>query len=258
MKELKHCFTCGGLGFEDKVCPECGREPKVVSLNLDKKNNADELVRKFDGVAIPNYYHGIFWSKEQLQAAHKDKLPSLFDKESNKPDDQLFRHYCDQLDKINRIFSDNRIPHKSAIIVAPAGFSKITFAYSCMQRALNAGFTVAPLMDTGEIKRILILASENVHYRINKSMSYEDFIMSDVMFVTVTKLYTKNEAYQIIEELFDRRSRKGLSTIFLSRYELSELSKTDASGNFNAIELDSRDGFKYPAVIQYRNRYRRS
>lgn len=256
MKKEKHCFTCGGLGFEDKVCPECGREPKTISLNLDRMVNTDELVKKFEGVDIPNNYHGIFWSKEQLEATHKDKLPTRYNPDSAKPDDQLFVNYCSQLDKINRVFSDNRIPHKSAIIVAPAGYSKITFAYSCMQRALNAGFTVAPLLDTAEVKRALVLASENVHYKINKSITYDDYIMSDVMFVTVTKLYCRNEAYQIIEELFDRRSRKGLSTIFLSRYELAELSKSDYTGNFQAITLDSNDGFKYPAIIQYRERYR--
>ncbi len=31
----KHCFTCGGHGLKDKVCPECGL--KHNSMNLDKK-----------------------------------------------------------------------------------------------------------------------------------------------------------------------------------------------------------------------------
>ena len=44
---MSHCFTCGGKGFLDKVCPECGREPNQVSLNLDKKDTTD-FVKKID------------------------------------------------------------------------------------------------------------------------------------------------------------------------------------------------------------------
>ena len=169
-------------------------------------------------------------------------------------DDILFQRYVNQLEKINDIFVNNKIPHKSAIIIAPAGYSKITFAYSCMQRALNAGFTVAPLLDTGEVKRALVLASENVRYKINNEISYEDYIMSDVMFVTVTKLYTRTEAYQIIQELIDRRSRKGLSTFILSRFSLEEISKSDRQHSFESIKKSEFDDFKYPAIIQYRER----
>lgn len=68
--------------------------------------------------------------------------------------------YLDQLEKINNIFVEKLLPQKSAFIIAPAGYSKMTFAYSCMQRALDAGFSVAPLLDTVELKRVLVLASE--------------------------------------------------------------------------------------------------
>lgn len=125
-----------------------------------------------------------------------------------------------------------------------------------MQRALDAGYTVAPLLDTVEAKRALVLASENCKYKINKSISYDDWIMSDVMFITVSKLYVHNEAYQVIEELFDRRSRKGLSTIFLSRISVDDLGKYDRTGNFSAVFKNSEDNFKYPAVIQYLQKYR--
>ena len=233
MKLTNFCFTCGGHGFLDKTCSECGREPKKISFNLDKKDNVPELMKKVEGIEIPNYYHGISWSRGLLEHDHKDKLSKKFGIEGGL-DDLLFVKYCDQLEKIHSIYASGQIPHKSAIIIAPAGYSKITFAYSCMQHALNAGFTVAPLLDTVEVKRALLLASENVNYKINKRYSYDDYILSDVMFVTVTKLYARNEAYAIIEELFDRRSRKGLSTFFLSRFDLNELAKCDYSRNFQA------------------------
>lgn len=90
----------------------------------------------------------------------------------------------DQLEKINNIFVEKLLPQKSAFIIAPAGYSKMTFAYSCMQRALDAGFSVAPLLDTVELKRVLVLASENVHYKIDGRISYDDYIMADICFVT--------------------------------------------------------------------------
>ena len=246
---MAHCFTCGGKGFLDKVCPECEREPVQESINLDKAENVGEFVKKINNTMIPSKYHGVFWRKETLELDNSAKLSKY---NGIDYDDRLFIRYAEQLEKINAIFADNRIPHKSAIIIAPAGYSKITFAYSCMQRALNAGFTVAPLLDTGEVKRALILASENTRYKINGYLSYDDYIMADVMFVTVTKLYTHNEAYQIIQELIDRRSRKGLSTFILSRFSLAEMSKADRNQSFEAIKKESADEFKYPAIIQYR------
>lgn len=245
---MSHCFTCGGKGFLDKVCPECGREPNQVSLNLDKKDTTD-FVKKINGIMIPNKYHGVLWNKETLELDNASKLSKYNETGYT---DLLFERYTNQLEKINTIFAEGRLPHKSAIIIAPAGYSKITFAYSCMQRALDAGFTVAPLLDTCEVKRALILACENVRYRINNFMTYEEYIMSDVMFVTVTKLYNHTEAYQIIEELLDRRSRKGLSTFILSRFSLAEMSKADKTDSFKAVEKINTDDMKYPAIIQYR------
>ena len=245
---MSHCFTCGGQGFPDKICPECGREPKNESLNLDKMENTSDFVKKINDTMIPSKYHGVFWKKEALELANSSKL-SKYNETGYY--DRLFQRYTAQLDKINAIYAEGRIPHKSAIIIAPAGYSKVTFAYSCMQRALQAGFTVAPLLDTCEVKRALILACENVRYKINGVLSYEDYIMSDVMFVTVTKLYTHTEAYQIIEELLDRRSRKGLSTFIISRFSLNEMANSDRTGSFKAIEKVCTDCLKYPAIIQY-------
>lgn len=246
---MAHCFTCGGRGFPDKICPECGREPTLKSMNIDKMDNVQDFVKKINDTMIPSKYHGVFWSRELLETDHSAKLAQY---NGIGFTDELFVRYVNQLDKINAIFADNLLPHKSAIIIAPAGYSKVIFAYSCMQRALNAGFTVAPLLDTIEVKRALILASENVRYKINGYLSYDDYIMCDVMFVTVTKMYTHTEAYQVIEELIDRRSRKGLSTFIISRFGLDEMSKSDRSRSFEAIKKQGIDEFKYPAIIQYK------
>lgn len=253
---MEHCFTCGGLGFEDRVCPECGREQNNRSLNLDKMENVKEFVKKIGNTAIPDNYHGIFWDVEVLKKDNADKVANYSDKSIK--DDIFFKTYYTQLSRINSIFTEGRIPHRSAIICAPAGYSKLTFAYSCMQRALNAGFTVAPLLDTNEVKRVLVLCGENPRYKINKYLDYDDYIMSDVMFITVTKLYNYVDAYSVIQEVFDRRTRKGLSTIVISRYGIDDIARNDKSGNFAVIkDRDSSDTYKFPAIIQYTDRIRR-
>ena len=159
----------------------------------------------------------------------------------------------EQLEKINGVFAGGQVPAKSAIIIAPAGYSKMVFAYSCMQHAATAGFSVAPILDTVELKRFLTLAGDNPQYKLYNKLTYEDYIMSDVLFVTVTKLPAHEWAYQSVEEILDRRTRKGLSTFVISRFSLAEISKKDYSNQFSAIALAmSADSMKYPAVIRYR------
>ena len=255
---MEFCFTCGNLGFEDKTCPECGREPRNKSLNLDKmeKSEVKELVTKMGNTAIPLQYQGIFWDVEMLKKANADKVAEY--STADIKDDLFFKRFYTQLGKINDIFSNGSIPHRSAIICAPAGYSKLTFAYSCMQKALSNGFSVAPLLDTNEVKRVLILAGESPWYKINRSIDYDEYILSDVMFITVTKLYNYVDAYSVIQEVFDRRARKGLSTMIISRYSVQDISTNDKSGAFSTlINGDGEDTMKFPAIIQYTDRLRK-
>lgn len=235
------CFTCGNAGFPDKECPMCGRRATLSSMNLDFREDTPVLLEKLDRFGIPGKYHGIMWDAEIL-------LHSFPDKEN----DYAFQHYVQQLNKIHQLFVDGTISPKSAIIIAPAGYSKMTFAYSCMQLALDKGLTVAPFLDTLELKRLLVLAGENPRYKLNGKVDYDSYIMSDVLFVTVTKLGARQSSYEVIEELLDRRARKGLGTFVLSRFSLTEMSRRDESGEFEALTTArSEDSFKYPAVIRY-------
>ena len=236
-----YCFTCGNKGFLDRACPSCGRAPVKLSMNLDKREDVDGFVKEITLVGIPQQYQGVIWSPDIL----KDMKPE-------KEKDYAFKRFVTGLEKVNNIFANGMIPSKSAIIIAPAGYSKMTFAYSCMQRAVDNGFTIAPILDSVEIKRFLTLAGDNPQYKLFKSLSYDDYIMADVLFMTVTKLPAREWAFQAIQELIDRRSRRGLSTFVLSRYQLSEISGKDYSQQFSAIATAfSEDTMKYPAIIRY-------
>lgn len=237
-----YCFVCANKGFHDKVCPACGREPVRLSINLDKREDTEEYVKEVSVAGIPAMYQGVFWDAQTLIESKPDKKGDL-----------SFDNYVKQLARINDAFSKKMLPQKSAIVIAPAGYSKMIFAYSCLQRALDNGFTVAPILDTVEIKRFLTLAGDNPNYRLYNGISYEDYVMADVLFATVTKLPAREWAYETIEELIDRRARKGLGTYIISRFSLLEICKKDWSNQFSAIATSvSNDGMKYPAVIRYK------
>lgn len=235
-----HCFTCGGHGFKDKPCPECGKEPtKVIITNLAPQGSPK--VVSATKQLIPQEYLNNTWQQEVL---FKDHLELEHDK--------LFLMYCNQLQKIYSMFEQGIIPHKSAVIVAPSRFSKVTFAYSCMQRAIEFEFKVAPLLDSQEVKRLITLAAERPLIKYG-SILYEEYIESDVVFVTITKTNYREEAFSIIMELLDKRSRRGLPTFFISRYNMETMSKRDWNKDSDGL-LDynnTENSLKYPAIIRY-------
>lgn len=238
-----YCFVCGNAGFPDKDCPSCGREAKIKSMNLDFRDDAEKYVTQAGMQVIPDHYKGVIWSGEVLKSTKSDL-----------ENDLNFQSFVQGLESINAVFAKGLLSRQSAIIIAPAGFSKMTFAFSCMQRAVDNGFTVAPLLDTVEIKRLLTLAGDNPNYKACKSINYDEYIVADVLFATVTKLAAREWAFETIQELIDRRARKGLSTFIISRYDLAEISKKDYANQFAATATAvSDDGCKYPAVIRYKD-----
>ena len=244
VNEDGYCYVCGGKGFTNRKCPSCGRESKKLSINLTSDEESDAFIQKIDAFGIPGKYRGIFWNAEMLQKAFPGKEQDI-----------SFKRFIDQLDKINELFVSGRLTESSAIIVAPAGFSKMTFAYSCMQRALDHGLTVAPFLDTTELQRLLVLAGDKPFYKLWGTLSYEEYVMSDVCFVTVDKLQNHQRAFSPIQALFDKRTRKGLGTFVVSRYDLNEISKEDFANEFDVVQTAvSKDYFKYPAIIRYRGR----
>lgn len=238
------CFCCGNKGFEDRVCPSCGRNPMKKSLNFEYNDDNTDFVSKVEYFGIPKMYQGVIWDADILRH-DKQALKNNF----------AFDRFVNNLDKINSVFAKGVLTGKSAIIIAPASFSKMVFAYSCMQRAIDSGFSVAPLLDTVELKRLIYLASENPKYKLYKKINYDEYVLSDVCFITVTKLQQRAWAYETIQEVLDLRARKGLGTFVLSRYDLSEISQHDTSNSFDALAApDVHDDYKYPAVIRYLNK----
>lgn len=243
----------------DKVCPECGHAPagsdsklsQMSSFSQVKANTETTLVEEGSAEIVQPAYKGIFWNRRILENDNTEKLPEKFDI-AGRYNDRLFVRFLDQLTKIDGIFKEGGIPNKSVYIIAPPGYSKTVFAYSCMQHALANGYSVAPLIDTIELKRLLVLASEKLDYKLYGRFSYDDYMSSDVVFVTVTHTYYRYDAYSVLDELINRRARLGLATFVLSRYSLKTLYKWDKLGSLDSLKnSSSKGGRKYPSVVAY-------
>ena len=236
----------------DKVCPECGHAPagsdsklsQMSSFSQVKANTETTLVEEGSAEIVQPAYKGIFWNRRILENDNTEKLPEKFDI-AGRYNDRLFVRFLDQLTKIDGIFKEGGIPNKSVYIIAPPG-------YSSMQHALANGYSVAPLIDTIELKRLLVLASEKLDYKLYGRFSYDDYMSSDVVFVTVTHTYYRYDAYSVLDELINRRARLGLATFVLSRYSLKTLYKWDKLGSLDSLKnSSSKDGRKYPSVVAY-------
>lgn len=224
------CGRCGGFNNTNVICPECGSKPFKVN---------PKEVSSIPLESIPKYYQNRFWEKDIFWKFHKEDL----DKDKS-------RIFTEQMDKVHTMFKEGNLPNRSAIFVAPAGFSKMTWAYSCMQFALKFGYTTAPILDSAELKRFLVLSSEKV-FSTYLDLDYNEYLSQDILFITITKTEQRRGSANIIVELLDKRARMGKPTFFISRYSIYELSYWDKNNDFIQIksDMDNGDPLKVPAVI---------
>ena len=116
----KYCFTCGGQGLVDCVCPECGHAPagsssklpKMDSFSQVKANTETTLVEEGSAEIIQSAYKGVFWNRRILENDNTEKLPEKFDI-AGRYNDRLFVRFLDQLTKLDDIFKGGGVPNKS-------------------------------------------------------------------------------------------------------------------------------------------------
>lgn len=241
----KFCFTCGGvynLDFVNKPCPECGKQyKKGASLCKEIK---PEIITAAKDIKIPQQYIGNFWDVDTLIKDNSDQVTN-----------NNFKRYYTQLDRIHDKFFRGVLPSQSGIIISAPGMSKMTWAYSCMQEALKHGFTVNWLLDTIELKRLINLAGDNPRYKLYDQISYDDYMMADVCFITVAKTEAKFDAINVIMEVMETRARKGLATFVISRFAMNVLLKRDYDDHFKRLmDYNGRNNeLKYPVIVHYEN-----
>lgn len=231
------CYRCKDKG-EFGGCPDCGK-----TVGMGTKGSTIVTTEILEKHVIPLEYQDILWDKKILEGTHPFKLESLD-----------FKTYCEQLTRIYEIFRKGELPQQSAIIVAERGMGKLTLAYTCMKQALSHGYTVCPILDNTQIKRINELSSDNPKsYALYKQPRIEDLLYSDVVFMTVDK-DRYSTALRTIESIIDKRARLGNATIVLTRFGLDAMSQFEKKDAYRSLQENTRsfNNKKFPAIIQCR------
>jgi hypothetical protein len=234
---MSKCYRCGDKG-EYGGCPECGK-----NLSMGGKGAVAVTTEILDKHIIPHEYADVQWDTRILESTHQYKMGN--------PD---FAEYCKQLEKIFRIYQQGEIPQQSAIIIAERGMGKMTLGYICMRYALSHGYTVCPMLDNTQIKRISELSSDRpTSYALYRQPYIEDILYSDVLFMTVDK-DKYSTALRTIESIMDKRARVGNSTIVLTRFGLDVMSQFEKKGSYLTLQEPTRkfNNKKFPSIIQCR------
>lgn len=233
------CYRCRDKG-EVGGCPKCGK----IKGKADKVVKEQLIKQDYDKMYIPKDYKGKVWRREVLDASKAELCR-----------EKKYLAFTEQLEKIHSMFLNGQVVNKSAIIVAPRTFSKMTWAYSCMQLAYKHGYKIFPIMDTAQMKRFVTIELErpnNNSFDIFK-YKYEDLLMADVVFMTVSHGVSRYSAYETIDNIIDERSRMDKPTIVLSRYSCSEFCRFDTYKRFSSIidKSGKEIGKRYPVFVQY-------
>lgn len=237
---MARCLECGGRG-KPGGCPTCGKHLDVSTMpTQEAKKVKEKYIKKCMYASIPNEYIGITWNKDYLLSSHPERA-----------NDIVFKDAVDNMDILHRKFYMGEVPKKSAIIMAPAKYSKTILAYSCMQHALKHGYTVAPLIDTLDLKRLIRLSSEDPNYKLFGYIKYDDYITSQVVFISVTETDQFSSAMTEIRAILSKRSRLGLSTFILSKFDYRDMSQDSVDKDYHSLEdfEGLENDLKYPALI---------
>lgn len=231
------CYRCGGKG-EYGGCPVCG-----TNLSLGGKGAVAVTSEVLDAHIIPKEYADVQWDKTILESTHPYKM--------NNAD---FINYINQTEKIFKIFQKGELPQQSAILIADRGMGKMTLAYVCMRYALQHGYSVCPILDNMQIKRISCLSSDNPKsYALYRQPSIEDILYKDVLFITIDK-DNYATALRTVESIIDKRARVGNATFVLSRFGLDAMSQFEKKDSYLTLQESTRrfNNKKYPVIVQVR------
>lgn len=225
-EQRTRCHFCNNEGKEGG-CPRCGLTPRssntVKLLNLEVPT---EL--------IPTVYQGVVWEKPE-----GGDIPLRL------------QQYDDALEKVYNQFLSGRIPAFSMFIGAPPKSGKNKFAYCCMQTALAQRFTVAPLLSTGDWRRLQKVSQMNPFYKLYGKYQWDNLIALDVVFMFVDHSDERFDEIPLLKSVLDARAAFGLSTFIISDYKLNDLVPRYDKESYSAIynPSDKRDYLRYPVVM---------
>ena len=232
------CFKCNSEGLIGG-CPDCGQE-MLLGVRYKEK---DITNKELDNLLVPRFYKSNRWNITTLKEHYIDYVGG-YD----------FDRYCEQLEKGYKIFSSGALPNTSMLICSPIGYSKTTWAYSCIIKAYEHQYNVTPVIDSSQLKRLLVTASEKPSRTfVHDGFNLQQYLSSDILFVTVTKGPEYVYAFEVIIQILDIRSRLDKPTIILSDYSQRDLIVFDHRRMLERLitAKGTINPYKYPASIAF-------
>lgn len=238
----EHCYYCNDMGTPEG-CIHCGRKAGEVSYDDLRPSEVIKRESKFKSVLIPEYYRKTEWSSEVFWKS-KSGLKS----------DMALQRFIGTLQSVYDMFVLGTVPNKSGIFIAPNGFGKCTFAYSCMKQALLHGHSVLPLTDTMDIKRLFVSSTTKPDFKLYYKWNLDDYVLKDVLFITVIQSRLNYDAYLTIADIVNKRSRFDKPTFIISEFTLKEISRWDDNKNYTNLNTatESDNPLKFPLVVEYK------
>lgn len=218
------CPSCGGKPMKGESCTTCGKGNLSEDItNIDEMS--EQVVQE---LFIPEKYLKEKFNSSVLKSSHEDLQ-----------DNQSFNKYTRLLDSILDRINRGVLEKSSLYISAPSGFGKETFAYTAIQLAKSRGLTVFPYLDLMEANRLMeayeqmdmkeSLKRRKEKFPIIEDIKFTDLDMyrSDLCILKVPHSNVSMTNYQIMLKIIDRRARRGLPTITLSRYNFNFFTMLD-------------------------------
>ena len=236
------CFKCGDYGMPNG-CTRCGKDSNNT-IDLEPMKNVEEFVDKCEASDIPHKFIGIKWNKSLIEVDQERYVGN-----------PSFNRFLTNCEKLHESFVNGNPLASSVYLFAPPRFGKEYLVYSCMQLAMNHGLTVAPYLDTIELKRLLILGGMRPEYKLYGKINYDGYMMADVVFVKITHTSYVKDSYSVLLELVSRRSRLNKPTYIISELTLKEITRyvdSYVAGAWTDVSSVGLNKLKYPAVIGFR------
>lgn len=228
----KDCFDRGYIIKQGKAskCKSC----EGLSLQADVLEKSDEEVSlTVNNLNIPEFYKAKEFTPEILK---KDENLSL-----SVRNDVMMDYYIKQLKKVMDNFILGQKLDNSYLIMAPQGYSKSHFVYCSMIEAIKRGFSVSPYYDTGEIYKM--------HY--SDDMKLKEVLESDLCFIKIMPAFVSKKDTQAVKYVLDKRARRNLPTIVISRFNMGYLGDIEPhlGNNFGLKNVDKGDYAKLKEIL---------
>lgn len=223
---MPSCHYCNDEG-KPGGCPRCGltqrSAPKINQLNFESVSDI-----------IPVPYQRVDWTMPD-----NADLPLKF------------KQFDESLDKVYNKFLTGTVPPFSMFIAAPPKYGKNLFAYSCMKTALAQKFSVAPLLSTGDWRRLHKTSQLNPFYKLYNRYRWDQLVATDVVFISIDHSEDKYDDIPLLKSIMDARALFNFPTFIISDYKLTTLVPKWNSDLYTMIYNtdEHRDYLRYPVIL---------